>query len=163
MKRACSAVVLAVLASGSMLADQSGARDVRLVAAQRVRADAIDTLRPAALSENGRLIAFVSRHRESSQRSCCQNVYVLDRSTGLITQESISTDGPASRWGQSGSEPQRGRAGHSLRDHRVEPAVQADACRTAARRRSESPERRRCDHPKAHTGSGQTATPANPS
>jgi Tol biopolymer transport system component len=93
MKRACSAVVLAVLASGSMLADQSGPRDVRLVAAQRVRADAIDTLRPAALSENGRLIAFVSRHHESSQRNCCQNVYVLDRSTGLITQESIGSDG----------------------------------------------------------------------
>jgi Tol biopolymer transport system component len=93
MKRACSAVVLAVLAGGSMLADQSGARDVRLVAAQRVHADAIDTLKPAALSEDGRLIAFVSRHRESSHRSCCQNVYVLDRSTGLITQESISTDG----------------------------------------------------------------------
>ena len=52
-----------------------------------------DTLRPAALSENGRLIAFVSRHRESSQRTCCQNVYVLDRSTGLITQESIGPDG----------------------------------------------------------------------
>ena len=92
MIRAC-AMVLASLTGGSMLADQTATRDVRLVAAQRIPADAIDTLRPASLSENGRTIAFVSRHRGSSPRTCCQNVYVLDRSTGLITQESIGSDG----------------------------------------------------------------------
>jgi Tol biopolymer transport system component len=93
MRRACAAMVLVSLGSVSTLADHTVDRDARLVAAQGVGADAIDTLRPAALSENGRLIAFVSRHRESPQRNSRQNVYVLDRSTGLITQESIGSDG----------------------------------------------------------------------
>jgi Tol biopolymer transport system component len=93
MLSACAATVLVALGGGEMMAGQMAAREARQVATQRFRADAIDTMTPAALSHDGRLIAFVSRSRESSQGYCCQQVYVLDRSTGLITPESISADG----------------------------------------------------------------------
>ncbi len=82
---------LVALGGGAMMADQIAARGARHVATQRIRLDEIGTIRPAALSPDGRLIAFVSGNPESSQGYCCQ-VYVLDRSTGLITQESINPD-----------------------------------------------------------------------
>jgi len=90
---ACAAAGLAAGVGLEMSADQVTASTARLVAAQRIRADAIDTLRPAALSHDGQLIAFVSRPPASSQRYCCQHVYVFDRATGLITQESIDPRG----------------------------------------------------------------------
>jgi Tol biopolymer transport system component len=48
---------------------------------------------PAALSHDGRLIAFVAQDRSVSGPVCCQHVYTLDRSTGLTTLESFSPDG----------------------------------------------------------------------
>ncbi len=55
----------------------------------------------ASIAQNGRLIAFVGRD-SSSRGSCCQHVYVLDRSTGEITQESISADGTPSQGDSQG-------------------------------------------------------------
>ena len=91
MLTVCAAMGLVALGGGAMMADQIAARGARHVATQRIRVDEIGTIRPAALSPDGRLIAFVSGNPESSQGYCCQ-VYVLDRSTGMITQESISPD-----------------------------------------------------------------------
>ena len=93
MLTACAATVLVALGGGEMMANQIAARGAEQVASQRIHADAIGTMVPAALSHDGRLIAFVSRSRESSQKYCCQKVYVLDRSTGLITPESTNPDG----------------------------------------------------------------------
>ena len=76
-------------------AAEIGPMRTRVVAPQGVPADAIDTVKPPALSEDGRLIAFVSRNRRSSPQSCCQHVYVVDRSTGLTTRESVALDGTA--------------------------------------------------------------------
>jgi Tol biopolymer transport system component len=87
---ACAGTALVAIAGAETMPDQIGARRV---AAQRIRAGDIGTLKPAALSHDGRLIAFVSRNRHTSQGTCCKDVYVLDRSTGLITQESIRQDG----------------------------------------------------------------------
>jgi Tol biopolymer transport system component len=65
---------------------------VRRVAIQRIPAAAIDTLGPAALSEDGRLIGFVAGTSDSSRR-CCRQVLVLDTSTGRTTRESVGADG----------------------------------------------------------------------
>ena len=92
MHTVCAAMGLVSLGGGAMMAGQIAARGARHVTTQRIRVDAIGTIRPAALSHDGRLIAFVSGNPESSQGYCCQ-VYVLDRSTGMITQESLSPDG----------------------------------------------------------------------
>jgi Tol biopolymer transport system component len=70
--------------------------EARLVARQRIRRDRIDGVGAAAIAQNGRLIAFVARNG-SGGRSCCQGIYVLDRSTGEITEESISGDGTPSQ------------------------------------------------------------------
>jgi len=86
---ACAAAGLVAVGGPEIRAGNVTASTAQLVAAQRIRADTIDTLRPAALSHDGRLLAFVARPRPSSQRSCCHHVYVIDRSTGVITQESI--------------------------------------------------------------------------
>ena len=88
----CAATTL-IPRSGEMIAATIGADGGHLAATQRIRADAIDTVRPAAPSNDGRLIAFAARNGESSQRYCCEHVYVLDRSTGLIIQESVRPDG----------------------------------------------------------------------
>lgn len=64
-----------------------------MVASQGIRESAIDTLTPAALDRDGRLIAFVGRNASGSPHGCCQNVYILDRSTGAISQESVGPDG----------------------------------------------------------------------
>jgi Tol biopolymer transport system component len=82
---------LVALGGGAMMAGQIAARGARHVATQRIREDQILSMRPAALSHDGGLIAFVARNPESSLEDLCQ-VYVLDRSTGMITQESISPD-----------------------------------------------------------------------
>jgi Tol biopolymer transport system component len=64
-----------------------------MIAAQRIRPGAVDSLRPASVSGDGRLIAFVASDADSVQRRSSLNVYVLDTSTGLITQESVAPDG----------------------------------------------------------------------
>ena len=69
----------------------------RQVAAQGFHSDEVDTMTSASLSHDGRLIAFVARDRNSSQGQCCRQVYVLDRSTGLITLDSIRPLDIASR------------------------------------------------------------------
>ena len=65
---------LVALGGGAMMADQIAARGAPHVATQRIRVDEIGTIRPAALSPDGRLIAFVSGNPESSQGYCCQAV-----------------------------------------------------------------------------------------
>ena len=88
---------LVILGGREVQADDVANQLARLAAPQRIRADAASTLKPAALSHDGRLIAFVARDRDSLERQCCLNVYVLDTSTGLITQESVSPEGTPSR------------------------------------------------------------------
>ena len=82
--------------AADLVAAQFTAEPARLVARQRIRRDRIDAVGTASIAQNGRLIAFVARD-SSSRGSCCQHVYVLDRSTGEITQESISADGTPSQ------------------------------------------------------------------
>ena len=90
MLTVCAATTL-IARSGEMSAAPISADGAHFAATQRIREDEIRIIKPAALSHDGRLIAFVSRNPESSQGDLCQ-VYVLDRSTGTITQESISPD-----------------------------------------------------------------------
>jgi hypothetical protein len=91
MLTVCAAVGVVALGGGAMIAGQITARGACHVATQRIREDQIRSIRPAALSHDGGLIAFVSRNPESSLGDLCQ-VYVLDRSTGSITPESIRPD-----------------------------------------------------------------------
>src|SRR6185312_1446806 len=91
MLTVCAAMGLVALGGGAMMADQIAARGAGHVSTQRIRVDEIGAIRPASLSHDGRLIAFVSENPESSHGYCCQ-VYVLDRSNGMITLESISPD-----------------------------------------------------------------------
>jgi len=67
--------------------------EVRLVSTQGIEDRRSGAIMPAALSHDGRLIAFVAQDRSASGPICCQHVYTLDRSTGLTTLESISPDG----------------------------------------------------------------------
>jgi Tol biopolymer transport system component len=91
------AVVAALLAfAAEMSAAQFAGEQARLVARQHIRRDRIDAVGAASIAQNGRLIAFVARDR-SSRSSCCQRIYVLDRSTGQITEESVSGDGTPSQ------------------------------------------------------------------
>jgi Tol biopolymer transport system component len=90
-------VVVAVVAfAAEIAAVPFTGEQARLVARQRIRRDRIDAVGAAAIAQNGRLIAFVARDG-SGGRSCCQGIYVLDRSTGEITEESISGDGTPSQ------------------------------------------------------------------
>ena len=92
-----TAIVAALLAfAADLVAAQFTAEPARLVARQRIRRDRIDAVGTASIAQNGRLLAFVGRD-SSSRGYCCQHVYVLDRSTGEITQESISADGTPSQ------------------------------------------------------------------
>ena len=94
------------------------ARHARQVALQGIRAPILDTLDTPSLSHDGRLVAFVARTPQSSPRRCCQHIYVLDRATGQLTQESIRPDGTPSNGGQPGPESQLQRADHRVRDGR---------------------------------------------
>jgi Tol biopolymer transport system component len=92
-----TAVLAALVAfAAEVAAVQFTGEQARLVARQRIRRDRIDAVGAASIAQNGRLVAFVARDR-SSERSCCQHIYVLDRSTGQITKESISGDGTPSK------------------------------------------------------------------
>jgi Tol biopolymer transport system component len=75
-----------------MWADSYASRSLRSIAAQAIRADEVGAMTPAALSNDGRILAFVSRDHGPSRRSHCLNVYALDRSTGLITSESVTQE-----------------------------------------------------------------------
>jgi Tol biopolymer transport system component len=86
------AAALVVACSGVMLGEQMQTQAARFVARQRISGDAAATLRAPALGGDGRLIAFVARARDASESRCCLDVYVLDTSTGVITQESINPD-----------------------------------------------------------------------
>jgi Tol biopolymer transport system component len=78
--------------AADLVAAQFTGEPARLVARQRIRRDRIDAVGTASIAQNGRLVAFVARD-SSSRGDCCQHVYVLDRSTGAITRESISAEG----------------------------------------------------------------------
>jgi Tol biopolymer transport system component len=90
-------VVAALVAlAAEMAAAQFTGEQPQLVARQYIRRDRIEAVRAASMGQNGRLIAFVARD-SASRSSCCQHIYVLDRSTGEITKESISGDGTRSQ------------------------------------------------------------------
>jgi len=87
--------VLAELLAGSIegMAHPMIPDEARLVSRQGIADRRAGALMPAALSHDGRLIAFVAQDRSVSGPICCQHVYTLDRSTGLTTLESFSPDG----------------------------------------------------------------------
>ena len=87
------AILLAFAAN--LVAAQFTGEPARMLARQRIRRDRVEAVGTASMAQNGRLIAFVAR--DSSSRGCCQHVYVLDRSTGEVTVESISADGTRSQ------------------------------------------------------------------
>src|SRR3954451_12865992 len=68
----------------------------RQVASQGIRDDILHTLDAPSVSHDGRLVAFVARRPQSGPRRCCQDIYVLDTTTGQITEESIRPDGTPS-------------------------------------------------------------------
>jgi Tol biopolymer transport system component len=85
-----------MLAASLATAAASGASSgdgARRLAWQRIRSGDIGTLETASLSQDGRLVAFVAEKSDGRVRLCCRNVYVLDRITGAITQESSNVDG----------------------------------------------------------------------
>ena len=92
-----TAMVAALVAfAAEMAATEFTGEPARLVARQRLRRDRIQAVGAASIGQNGRLIALVARD-SSSRSSCCQHIYVLDRSTGEITKESISGNGTRSQ------------------------------------------------------------------
>jgi len=90
---ACAVAELVALSGIDIMAHRIVSDEARLVGIQGIADRGIGTLMPAALSHDGRLIAFVSRGYRVSARLCCQDLYTLDKSTGLITLESIGLDG----------------------------------------------------------------------
>lgn len=87
---------LVIVGVSKLPANETAAAPVgKLVATQRIRAVIADIPGRASLSHDGRLIAYVARGPRSVQRQCCQNVYVLDTSTGRVTQESVGIGGTA--------------------------------------------------------------------
>lgn len=89
---AATALLFVAFDESEMTACPHATRWPRSIATQAIRADETSAMTPAALSDNGRLLAFVSRDHGPSRRSRCLNVYALDRSTGLITPESVTRE-----------------------------------------------------------------------
>ena len=89
------ACVLAELVAASIegTAHPMSLDEARLLSTQGIADRRAGALMPAALSHDGRLIAFVAQDRSVSGPICCQHVYTLDRSTGLTTLETFSPDG----------------------------------------------------------------------
>jgi Tol biopolymer transport system component len=90
------AMATVVVPSGREMRAGEIARHARQVASQGIRDDVLDRLDPPSVSHDGRLVAFVARRPHSGPQRCCQNIYVLDRTTGQMTQESIPPDGTPS-------------------------------------------------------------------
>jgi Tol biopolymer transport system component len=89
------ACVLAELVAASIegTAHPVSLDEARLLSTQGIADRRAGALKAAALSHDGRLIAFVAQDRSVSGPICCQHVYTLDRSTGLTTLETFSPDG----------------------------------------------------------------------
>ena len=93
LQRAFVSVMLAASLAAAATSGASAGAGARRLAWQRIRSGDIHTLEPASLSRDGRLVAFVTGKWDGRVRSCCRNVYVLDRITGAVTQESSNSDG----------------------------------------------------------------------
>ncbi len=98
----CFLAELVVASSIDVMAHPMILDEARLVTPQGIADRRTGTLMPAALSHDGRLIAFVSQDRRVSGRGCCEHVYTLDRSTGLTTLESLSLDHSAANGDSQG-------------------------------------------------------------
>jgi Tol biopolymer transport system component len=106
---ACAATTI-VARNGDIATPQAISTAAQLIAAQRIRAGMAGTLGAPSVTPGGRLVAFVARDPGPWSRSCCHRVYVLDRSTRLLTQETTSSDGtPADGDSQSPSLSSDGR------------------------------------------------------
>lgn len=90
---ACARVLLLVVAAVDAHVQEPTIEAPRLIARQRIPSAARETLRPAAVSHDGRLIAFVAADAAVAVGRCCRNIYLLDRATGALTLESIDADG----------------------------------------------------------------------
>jgi len=90
---AWASVLLLAVAAVDVPAQEPTIKAARLVALQRIPRAALETLRPAAVSHDGRLIAFVAADAAVAAGRCCRNIYMLDRATGALTLESIDADG----------------------------------------------------------------------
>ena len=153
---------LVILGGREVQADDVANQLARLAAPQRIRADAASTLKPAALSHDGRLIAFVARDRDSLERQCCLNVYVLDTSTGLITQESVSPEGTPS--GATVRLPASARMDESSRSRlwrRISRPARQRA-REAAHHRARTPGRSTTDAARAQVATCQIGLTSDP-
>jgi len=92
LARHTATFVIAMLA-GKEVVSREAAETAHLIARQRARSEEVDTVKPAAISEDGRLIAFVASDPLVADGRCCTNIYVLDRSNGTLTRESERPDG----------------------------------------------------------------------
>ena len=93
---AVTSMATGVVPSGLALRAGEIASHARQVASQGIPDDILHALDVASVSHDGRLVAFVARRPQSGPRRCCQDIYVLDTTTGQITQESIRPDGTPS-------------------------------------------------------------------
>jgi len=85
--------VLGAIIASDVIASSATGTSARLLAVQRIRSRASTQLDAPSLSHDGRFVAFVARTTDSRERSCCQHVYVLDRSSGAVTDESVTAEG----------------------------------------------------------------------
>ena len=92
LQRTSVSVLLAASLGAASAPGAAAREEARLLAWQRIRSSDVATLEPPSLSQNGRLVAFVAGRSERRGRSCCPHVYVLDRITGAVTQESVNAD-----------------------------------------------------------------------
>ena len=152
---ACAFAELVALSSIDIVAHRIASDEARLVARQGIADHRIGTLMLAALSHDGRLIAFVSRSRRGSARDCCQDLYTLDRSTGLTTLESIGLDGsPANADSQNPSLSSDGQI-LAFADLRLEPRRRRLAVGIGSCRRARSSEQASYGHLRVRPGSRQ--------
>jgi Tol biopolymer transport system component len=85
-----------MLAAGEVVTHEI-TEPARLVARQRIRSDHMKAVKPAAISQDGRLVAFVAEDALFDGSRCCRNIYMLDRSDGTLTRESRNPDGTSAR------------------------------------------------------------------
>ena len=139
---ACATPVLVAVAvgGGAAIADEVN-RAPRIVVPQRIRPDAVGTLAPAALSGDGRLIAYVALNRDSLERVCCLNVYVSRHVNRADYPGKYRPRRHAATRREPGAQYQLGWPGHRVRDDRIEPGSGPRGIHTAPRHRSGSPAR----------------------